>query len=114
MGAQWQKILQALLDAQSLGSGKKLELLRLNNEVEASTFPEEPLQVESTVLQELDVFRTNHFLLGHVGDGASGPSLEEGLVQVEEVAVAAFTFPRALLIDTFGLIDDASSIVLRV
>lgn len=91
-----------------------MELLRFNNEFEPAAFSEEPLQIESTVLQELNVFRTHHFLLGHKGDGATGPSLDEGFVQVEEVAEAAFTFPRALLIYTFGLIDDARSIVFRV
>ena len=91
-----------------------MELLRFNNEFEPSAFPEEPLQIESTVLQELNVFRTKNFLLRHEGDGASGPSLKEGFVQVKEVAKTAFPIPGALLIYTFGLINDARSIVLRV
>jgi hypothetical protein len=55
-------------------------------------------------LQELDVLGTNHFIFWHEGDGAAGLSLEEIFVQVQEVTVAAFTFPRALLVYTFGLI----------
>jgi hypothetical protein len=49
-----------------------------------NAFSEEPLQIESAVLQELDFIGTYHFLFWHEGYGAAGPSLEERFVQVKK------------------------------
>jgi len=79
-----------------------LELLGLNNKFEVSAFSEEPLQVESAVLQEIGVFGANHFLLWHEWNGTTSPSFKESFVKIEEVTVATLTLPRALLVYAFN------------
>lgn len=95
-------------------SGKKLEFLRLDYELEATAFSEEPLQVEGAVLEELDVFGSNYFLLRHEGNGASGPSLNESFVQIEKIIKAPFAFPQALLVLAFGHVDYVLAIIVWV
>ena len=88
--------------------------MRLDYELEAAAFPEEPLQVEGAVLEELDVFGSNYFLLRHEGNGASGPSFYESFVQIEKIIKASFAFPQALLVLAFGHVDYVLAIIVWV
>ena len=94
------------------GSGENLELLGIEHVVKSCHFLEESLEVESSLVDELDVFAANSLLWRQQRNWDTWPSLDELLVKLKEVAVSALTLPNALLVRSFALVENVTTLVL--
>ena len=93
---------------------KTQEFLRIKNKLELGHFFEEAFKVKSPLVDKFDVSVADGFLLREWWNWDSQPPLLKFFVKLVEFAESAITFPWALRVLTFAVVDDMTSLVLRI
>ena len=103
-----------LLANVTLRSREALELLRVDEVREARQLLHEALQVEATLVDELDILVADGFLGRQLRERNTRPARLQFFAQLVELVVAAITFPLALIVHTLALVHNMAAAVLRV
>ena len=106
LGAHRHQLLQSLLHVEALGTREKLELLGLEDKVEARHLAQVPLQVEGTILQEENLLVAKRLFFWEHGEWHAWEPARECLLKKEELVVAALALPRSLSVHTLDLVVD--------
>lgn len=104
---------EQLVDVSS-GSGENLEFDSVDHEGKLRHFLQEPLQVEPSLVDELDVFVADGLLGRQQRDWDAWPFGLESLVKLEEFVESSLAFPDARGVRALAGVSDVTILVLRV